>query len=111
MVTACLREYLHTTPDAIVFFYEDLPYAARPTLAEIAARVPPTGQGEPLVPVPLPGAPLAAKLRLLTAAYPSQLGAKDLQEVARHWARRGGAEVVWVPQRYRAQFTVGTEGP
>jgi LmbE family N-acetylglucosaminyl deacetylase len=111
MVTTCLREYMDTTPDAVVLFYEDLPYAARPTLAQIAALVPPAGQGEPLVPVPLPGAPLAAKLRLLTEAYPSQLGEKDLQEVASHWARRGGAEVVWVPARYRAQFTEGTEGP
>jgi LmbE family N-acetylglucosaminyl deacetylase len=100
MVTACLREYLHTTPDAIVFFYEDLPYAARPPLAEIAARVPPTGQGEPFVPVPVPGAALAAKLQLLTESYPSQLADHDLQEVASHWARRGEAEVVWVPARY-----------
>jgi LmbE family N-acetylglucosaminyl deacetylase len=100
MVTACLREYLHTTPDALVFFYEDLPYAARPPLAEIAARVPPTGQGEPFVPVPVPGAALAAKLQLLTESYPSQLADHDLQEVASHWARRGEAEVVWVPARY-----------
>lgn len=104
MVTACLREYLETTPDAIPIFYEDLPYAARPALEEITARVPPSWQGDPFVPVSLPGAGLDAKLQLLTTSYPSQLGAKDLAEVASHWARRGGAEVVWVPARYTGLF-------
>jgi LmbE family N-acetylglucosaminyl deacetylase len=104
MVTACLREYLETTPDAIVGFYEDLPYAARPTLDEIAARVPPSGPGGPFVPVPLAGASLDAKLQLLTDSYPSQLGDKDLAEVASHWARRAGREVIWVPERYVEMF-------
>jgi LmbE family N-acetylglucosaminyl deacetylase len=107
MVTACLREYMDTTPDAIPVFYEDLPYAARPTLEQIAARVPPSWQGAPLVPVPLQGTSLAAKLSLLRESYPSQLGDTDLQEVASHWARRGEAEVVWVPARYTGLFGAG----
>ncbi len=108
IVTACLREYMEMTPDAIPLFYEDLPYAARPTLAQIAARVPSSWQGEPFVPVTLRGASLAAKLALLTEAYPSQLGEKDLQEVASHWARRSGAEVIWVPAGCEGLF--GADG-
>ena len=108
IVTACLREYIETTPGAIPVFYEDLPYAARPTLEQIAARVPASWQGEPFVPVSLSGASLAAKLQLLTEAYPSQLNDTDLAEVASHWARRGGREVVWVPQRYCDQLFAET---
>ena len=101
-VTACFREFALQLPDVIPIFYEDMPYAARASDRAIRRLVPPEWRGVPVLPVSIEGGEIESKINLLRI-YQSQLGDRDLAHVRRHWARRGRAELVWMPETYLAK--------